>query len=394
MSSDRLRRATVALVLLAPLTLWLGCGKQGAPAPRPRTIPQPAKDLTVRQRGMEFLLEFSYPASTVAGLPLPGLESATVYELQRTAPPPGTAVKVVETDLDALAKPVLELTGADLDAAVAGGKIRIRLPVTLPTAPAAAAALPVPAATTPPAAATKTPGEATLSTSAAPSTTASLPQATIFAVRTKATKGDISPWSNGVGLVPTPPPPAPDNLVVEARRAGIALSWSRVTVANGYAIYRRSATEPGWGTHPLVTLTCDSADFFDSSAVYGNRYIYTVLTLASMEPPIESTPTVEREVDYRDIFPPAPPSELHAVVLGNEVQLVWEGSPDSDLAGYLIERAEGSGKFHRLNATPVLAQEQTDRGAPRGIELHYRVLAVDRAGNFSPPSKPAQTLLR
>ncbi len=69
---------------------FAGCGKKGDPMPAPRSIPQAISDLEVSQRGYEVVLEMTHPRVTVAGLALPALAEASVYEMRRPAPVEGT----------------------------------------------------------------------------------------------------------------------------------------------------------------------------------------------------------------------------------------------------------------------------------------------------------------
>ena len=501
MSSESRRRVAVAL---AVVSLVAACGKKGDPTPRPRPIPQPAKDLALVQRGHDVLLQFSYPATTLAGLPLQGLESATVYTMTRPAPMAGRSLTITDADLDAQAKPALELTGADLTAAIAGSQIRVKLPLAdsafegeLPPPPAPAATTPAtpapgtptpatpggtapaplgatPTATPAPGAAASTPATAAPttpppgpltglgglenvspdSTTAAPSTplpaptpeaptapasatppaapatppvsaapappattTAAAPtpsaspaapgsgaattgttaapagpvyrSAIVYAVRTKSLKGEESPWSNSLVLVPQEPPPTPVDQVAKALENGIDLTWTASAGAKTYGLLRRLATMPEWGA-PLGTVGGDATHYLDATAVYGNRYVYSVVAMAAVDPPIESVPAVELEVDYRDVFPPTMPTELHAIVLAGKVRLIWNASTSKDVAGYWVERAGADGKFQRLTAAPVTDLETTDTAAPRGVTSTYHVVAVDAAGNLSTPSAPAQ----
>ena len=85
-SERRLRPVTRAARFAAALLAFVACGKQGDPQPRPRAVPQAANDLVVRQRGAQLLFEVGYPKATVAGLPLQGLTSATLYEVVVDAP--------------------------------------------------------------------------------------------------------------------------------------------------------------------------------------------------------------------------------------------------------------------------------------------------------------------
>jgi hypothetical protein len=342
------RRRAAALLAAAALVTLAACGKQGDPRPRPRNVPQPASDLSLRLRGDTVLFAFAYPASTVAGLPLEGLESATVYEivqpLAATAPLP----KLGAADFEAVAKPVRELTGRELADAVAGN--RILTDYRLPAGAVDAA------------------------------------EVRVYAVRTQALRGEPSPWSNVVALRAKAAPSAPADLEVTPKKAGVELRWTPTPEGLGSVVLRREASEPRWSA-PLVTLPSDSGTFVDRGALYGSRYVYTVLTLAADNPPVESAPRTEREVDYRDQFAPEPPPAPRALVAGGEVRLVWDASPDGDVAGYHLERSADGGAFVRLTASPVAALEWSDRALPAGAEaLAYRLVAVDRLGNASPPT--------
>jgi len=350
-----LRFAAVAVTGFA-LALVAACGKQGDPRPRPRNIPQPASDLSLRLRGETLLVAFAYPASTVAGLPLAGLESAIVYEvvqpLAATAPLP----KIGAADLDVVAKPVRELTGRELADAVVGDRILTEL--------------------------------------ALPSSAIGAEEVRAYAVRTKALRGELSPWSNVVALRAVATPNAPGDLAASAGKDGVELRWTPDAAALGSVVLRRDASEPRWSA-PLVTLPPAIGVYLDRAAVYGSRYIYTVLTLAALEPPVESAPRAEREVDFRDVFAPAPPVELRALRVADEIRLVWDASPDGDVAGYHVERSVEGAAFARLTASPVDALEFTDRTAPAGATaIAYRLVAVDRAGNSAPPTAAAEVLGR
>lgn len=422
-SDRRLRVLSNALRLALPLIVVLlalsACGKRGDPQPRPRAVPQKANDLVVRQRGLELQFEVGYPKATVAGLPLDGLASVTLFEAIVPALVDGKAPTLGDTELGGLARPVLELTGPALDEAVAGDRLRFRLelpetalapplpaappqtaPSAAPTTPAAAATTTAPApvtpelpASVPPAPAVPLPIATAPAAATAPATagatTAPPEQARLYAVRTKELGGLSSPWSNVVGLVPRVTPPPPGSLVVKPQKEGVELTWSEATGAVGYAVLRRDATDPRWAG-PLMLVPGGVLTFLDRGAAYGSRYIYTVLSMAQLEPPIESAPQSAREVDFRDVFPPAPPTDLRALLMGNQVRLVWEASPDADLSGYRVERSVNGGPFGTALAGLVTGSDATDPNPPASSTLRYRLTAVDQTGNPSAPSEPVE----
>jgi len=340
MFSDR-SRSTVLLAV--PLLLaFAGCGKQGDPRPRPRNVPQTTSDLHLRLRGDRVLLDFSYPATTVAGLPLAGLESVTIYEVVREQSADAALPQLGPADLESLAQPLLEIAGRDLDNAVVGDRLRIAVPLR-----------PAPEGVV---------------------------EAHAFAVRTRALHGGDSAWSNAVAVRALPPVPSPSDLRVEARKEGVTLEWTPAVGSVGTAVLRRESTSPQWG-EPIAELDATTDHYEDASALYGSRYVYTVVSRLSISPAVESAPSTEREVDYRDVFPPAKPRELHAVVLAGVIRLIWENPTDDDLAGVLVERSVDGGEFERLTSAPLDAAELVDRTAPKGKRIGYRLIAVDRSGN-------------
>ncbi len=393
-SSHPSRRAAfspraLALVVLVALML-AACGKKGDPMPAPRILPQAATDLKVRQRGLEVVVEFAYPKTTVAGLPLPGLDEITLFELDRplpaatavTAPapagesapapsavPPAPALAPPALPLPdprefaLAAKPFLALTGGELASAVSGDRVSIRFRL----------AEPFPVA----------------------------PLVRIFAVRTHAVGGELSNWSNLAGLLPRLPPPPPTGFLAIAAKDGVKLSWdaspaappttstAEVAIA-GYNVYRRDAARTSYGD-PIATLDPSATASVDRGVVYGRRYIYAVSAIGSRAPLLESALSVEREIDYQDRFAPAPPPSLSALGSVGEVRLVWEASPDPDVAGYVVERADPDADFHRVHAEPVVELELTDRGLASGFVFRFRVAAIDKSGNLGAPCEPVAT---
>jgi len=294
----------------------------------------------------------------VSGLALPPLSEATVYEARRPAPAEGAPPAIDPRELVALARPIARLTGPELSGAITGDRLIARLRLEEP--------LPEPK------------------------------EARYYAVRTVATGGESSPWSNVAVLVPQVPPAPPANLRVTARKEGVELAWSTADAAEaptGFHVYRRSAQSTGWGA-PVATLGADATGYVDANATYGERYIYTVRAIASPQPLVESAPAGEREIDYQDRFAPAPPPNLRALGGEGEARLLWEASPDPDVAGYVVFREDPGQEFRRVNADPVVGTEFVDRGLGAKFVFRYKVAAIDREGNLGEPSAPVEARVR
>ncbi len=350
---------TVALVALA--VLLVGCGKKGDPEPPPRIIPNATTELTVSQRGEQLVFRFPYPETLTSGARLPGLAAVEVWEMTRPIRgdervDPASPPVVDPREFAAASRQLVTLTGAELQSAVEGGRVVVRLP------------LPPPAA--------------------APATAEGTAVAQVYAVRSVAEGGEEpSGWSNLVVVVPRPPVPAPTGTSVEPQAAGVEVTWeSPADGIAGFLVYRRQAASRTWGA-PLAELPPDSRRYLDTSARYGERYIYSVAALASKQPLVESALGAEHEVDYADRFAPAPPADLVALPETGGARLVWEPSSDADATGYHVYRADPGADFRRLTEQPTTELRYNDTGLTPGLVFRYRVTAVDGAGNEGPPAE-------
>jgi predicted small lipoprotein YifL len=377
------RRLAAALLVFGALG---GCGKKGPPMPPLRHNPAAAQDLTVYQQGSEWVLQAAYPKTTVAGMALPGLEAIEVWSMERPAPPatpppavaPATAPALPAPSSPAAAAPAAPpaapappgpdprefmaqarlartLRGAELAGAVVGDRLLVRLPAPAPATPA---------------------------------------MATVFAIKTVATGGDASAFSNLVSVTPAQAPEPPGGLTTTPRPNGVEVSWAPASPAPlAYRVYRRSAQARGYGD-AIHQSPASESSHIDTTARLGERYVYTVAALASETPLVLSPLSAESEVDYQDRFPPPPPPGLVALPQGAQVRLRWNASEAEDTAGYIVFRQDPGGEFHRVTAAPISDLEYVDSGLVAGNTYRYRVAAVDRAGNEGQPGDTVEGIVR
>ena len=84
-----------------------------------------------------------------------------------------------------------------------------------------------------------------------------------------------------------------------------------------------------------------------------------------------------------DTAPPAVPSNLDADFDGTSAVISWAANTtDSDLAGYLVQKAHYDDATVVLVGVPTLATSITDNEVLNGIS-EYQILAVDESGNES-----------
>ncbi|MEM6792609.1 MAG: hypothetical protein AAF725_01385 [Acidobacteriota bacterium] len=350
-----LRSALPCLLVAALLAPLVSCGKKGDPLPPLRIVPLPTQDLKVRQQGSWIQLELAYPATTVSGAALGGIDTLELHQLSKPALSDGAAPSATAQEFNAGADILMTLRGTELDSAIVGDRVQFRLPLADP--------LPDPV------------------------------MGSIYAVRT--TKGpEVSDFSNRVVLVPVEPPTPPRGLEVEGLRNGVELRWQSGD-AEGFDVFRRLATERGYGAPVASGIAGDERRTVDRGARYGQRYIYTVRAITGQEPRVESDLSGEVEIDYVDSFPPRLPSNIVALPERGAIRLRWDPSPDRDTAGYFIHRRDaGRETFVRLNDRPLAPTQYTDRNLASGLPFVYRIQAVDGEGNESELSPPVTATTR
>lgn len=217
-----------------------------------------------------------------------------------------------------------------------------------------------------------------------------------YAVRVRDARGRPSPLVAAADLELVPPLAPPQAVSAAATAEGIRLSWRPPpeTVRARYNVYRASAGEP-FGERPLNAEPLASSEFLDQAVTVGSAYRYAVRTAQEPGPPFresDSSPVVT--VVAADRFPPAPPTRVVAVQEGAAVRVLWNPSPDRDVAGYNVHRRVAEGAWAKL-AGPVRETTYLDRDPPAGSLIAYRVTAVDAASppNESEPSEPAEVIL-
>lgn len=409
---------------MAAGVLMGACGRKGDPIPPPSKVPAAPPDLVAQQQGSDIVLHFSYPTVTEGGLPLTEIESVSVLRYQRPAPELGTALPVTgdevtgdevtgeeslemppsdevagETDetepteqrehgdeeseavsdddaadddllpaflgdeseveeelpplprvdrntFTSLAGIVLEIPGTELGRYVDGSRVVLRLT------------------------------EEEFHTE---------PWIHAYAVVVHGNDRNSTP-SNIAVVNPIVPPPAITTAEVEGSEGGIRVRWQLLEdeTITGYNVYRRSAEDPVFG-EPFGTTAPDQAWFVDTSAEMGSRWIYAVTAVGQRE--VESPWGNQKEIFFRDVYPPPVPTALVAIPDAEGVRLLWRHQPTGDHRGYVVTRSHGE-ISEALTETPVTGLEFTDRTAVSGTEYTYHVAAADEAGNSSEASEP------
>ncbi len=329
--------AGVRWLSAAGFALLASCGYVGDPLPPALNIPAPVSDLRVVQRGDRLVIECSLPRLTTDGLMLRKLGEIDL----RVGP------------AEAAAEGVSAWAGAASRIEAAGGGEDGRLHVEAPAG-------------------------------------GYVGQEVAVGVRVSGPKGRWSDWSNLAGLQVVRPVKRPSGLRAEAAPEGVRVSWRAEDGREGvrYRVRRRTAESETSEEAAEVVET----EWVDTATEYGRRYEYRVQAVVSAGAGLAESDWAAAVVTPEDRFPPAPPEGLRAVAGLATAELSWDSGREPDLAYYRVYRSEGEGGRRRI-ADRVEEPNYSDGEVSPGRRYTYTVTAVDRLGNESPASAPAEVAM-
>jgi hypothetical protein len=204
----------------------------------------------------------------------------------------------------------------------------------------------------------------------------------VVAVRTAVKKGEdhYSAWSNRVTLnVITPlPPPV---VTAEATAKGVLLHWPAAAGVK-YRVSRQGPAEAA----PAELGIAEQGSYLDAAAQFDIKYTYTVVALQETA---ESLPSEPAAITPKDTFAPSVPTGLTALVGPGSIELSWQRSPESDLAGYYVYRSINNSPLERLGPMTNLPL-YSDHAVETGKVYRYQVSAVDKKNNESDKSAAAE----
>jgi len=213
----------------------------------------------------------------------------------------------------------------------------------------------------------------------------------VYGVKALNARGKDAGYSNLVAVRVYPVPEPLAQIESRVTEPAIELRWTPPTRTTsgtsleaiaGYEIYR---SETGAEGSFVSQGRAATARFEDKQFRFGGRYFYRVRTLAQYgADTAESDDSATVEVAPRDVFPPAAPANLIAVVGEGRVDLTWDASTAADLAGYFVYRSRTAGRgYQRLTPQALVAQNFADAQVEAGVSYYYVVTAVDATGNES-----------
>jgi len=318
--------------------LLTGCGYVGPVLPPSPQLPTPIVNLTAIERAGKILIDFQMPLRTTDGLAI-------------------TRFSQIDLRIGPAATPF------DFDRWAAAAK---QYPVVLP-----------------PRGDKDDPQALPISQSIAASDWQG--QHVAIAVRTSVKKSDhYSSWSNRI-VLDVVPPLSPPVVSAAPTANGVLLKWQTPAENQSpklkYRVYRQ---DPGEAA-PAELSTVAEPSFLDSSAQFDTAYKYTVVSTLGLAESLPSEPVAITPVDT---FAPSVPVALTALAGPDSIEVSWQRSPESDLAGYYLYRSVNAAPFERQGGLITLPT-YSDHNVEHGKTYRYAVSGIDRKNNESEKSSPA-----
>jgi hypothetical protein len=232
------------------------------------------------------------------------------------------------------------------------------------------------------------------------------------------TRGRSGTISKRVSVPLVSPPAAPGQPELNYNETTVTVTWAPVTLvgmvqgptgdgllesrpiglpipALSYNVYE-VASDASADTPPikLTKAPVQVTTFADPRITWGERRCYAVRSVETADGlSIESGEVASACTTFTDTFPPAAPKGLQALGGESLISLIWEPSPEKDLAGYLVLRGKTPDTLEPITPAPIPESRFSD-GVQSGLRYFYAVKGVDKAGNVGPASVPADETAR
>lgn len=400
-----------------------GCGKSGPPLPPLVRMPAAPANIVAERRGDTVDIEFSVPNANTDGSRPANVERVDVYAITGPGSIPDDQIlkhgtKVASIGVKAPRDPDQTVEADESDEGIElpegkgldqGALARVSEELT-------------PAALTPfdsaaPDGRRKKPADA----AEAPQPLigpAAVPSRTYIGVGIT-TRGRNGTISKRVTVPLVSPPPAPGKPELDYNETAVTVSWAPVTLvgmvqgptgdgllesrpiglpvpALSYNVYEVAPADAAATAAPtkLTKAPVQVTKFEDPRITWGERRCYAVRSVETADGlSIESGEVASACTTFTDTFPPGAPKGLQALGGESLISLIWEPSPEKDLAGYLVLRGKTPDALEPI--TPASIQESRfSDGVQSGLRYFYAVKAVDKAGNVGPVSAPADETAR
>jgi hypothetical protein len=339
-----------------------GCGKRRPPLPPIERVQQRTELLSGAQQGNEVILSWPAPRRNAPDSSVQSIRRIDVYRL---AEKPGAPLALTEDEFSARATLVGSVTFEQIQ--TAGDTLTYRDALEL----------------------------------------AGQPTRLRYAIRYVNASGQRAAFSNFLAIEPAvriaqAPTLSTDVKVLED---SITLSWlppaaniDNSTPVNllGYNVYRSDESQADPGNQPLNSALISSTSYADKNFQFNNNYRYIVraVSLGTGGAQVESLNSNAVPVSPRDIFAPAAPERPSVAApepSSARLAIFFAANKETDIAGYNIYRSTDPDlpkqNWTKLNQSLLTRTTYQDDRVESGKTYYYYIVAVDKAGNVSPPSE-------
>lgn len=197
--------------------------------------------------------------------------------------------------------------------------------------------------------------------------------------------------------IDTKAPDAPEGLRAKAGDGAVVLTWQPNSDGDlaSYQIFRTATAglkglavaEP----EPLATVEAGTETYTDETAKNGTAYSYTLRAVDKAGN--VSQPSAAALATPVDESAPAAPQNLDAEAAEGRITVTWSPNGESDLDTYVLYRSVGGAEPAKAATIQAGTHSYADEDVSEGSSYAYTLVAVDKAGNPSAPSKPATATL-
>jgi hypothetical protein len=430
-------RALAVAAVSGAVVIMTACGRKGPPLPPLVRLPTPPADIVAERRGNTVGIRFMIPGTNTDGSRPANIERVEVFALSG---PPNLTVdeivregdRVARIDVKAPRDPdeAVDPEDPDGDVAEPEGKgldqgAATEVTETLTGKPAIQASRPA------------------VRRTGVPELCAEAAAARSYVAVGFSTSGRRGPVSKRVNVPLMAAPPAPPAPSVRYGEAAITVSWPEPPGAEAadaaaaaeeandgllpakafgvcptrwaFHVYERAPVVPDTSTSNSAAQETPAADasgtptavvrlttapvaelrFEDKRIAWGVERCYAIGIVQRLNDlAIESERSDETCITLQDTFPPPVPTGLRTVASQGAINLIWNPTPASDLAGYLVLRGlAAGGALEAVTPTPVTETSFRDT-VPSGGTYRYAVQSVDTEGNASAESATAEDTAR
>jgi fibronectin type 3 domain-containing protein len=184
-------------------------------------------------------------------------------------------------------------------------------------------------------------------------------------------------------------PATPTGLTAQVVQTSVYLRWQKNTETGitGYQMSKKRS-DGTWASSGVAS----GAIYLVNNLPSGVPCAYRIAAINSEGK--QSGPSEAVSFTPRDTIPPPGPSAVAAIGEDSQIRLTWANSTAPDLDLYLVYRQNANGTWPTSASATTTSPASIDLGLSDGTTYHYRVTAVDHAGNESAPSSTVAAMPR